>query len=47
LPAENILILNTEKVQENLVKSLAEVMEFVGLHPLEDTTSDFWKETGG
>ncbi|XP_065885583.1 carbohydrate sulfotransferase 15-like [Dysidea avara] len=35
-PAENILILNTEQFQDNSVKSLAEVMEFVGLHPLED-----------
>ena len=25
-------------MQENLIKSLAEVMEFVGLCPLEDTT---------
>ncbi|XP_065885273.1 carbohydrate sulfotransferase 15-like [Dysidea avara] len=35
-PAENILILNTEQFQDNSVKSLAEVMEFVGLRPLED-----------
>ena len=35
-PAENILILNTEQMQENSVKRLAEVMEFVGLRPLEN-----------
>ncbi|XP_065884783.1 heparan sulfate glucosamine 3-O-sulfotransferase 1-like [Dysidea avara] len=35
-PAENILILNTEQMHDNSVKSLTEVMEFVGLPPLED-----------
>jgi len=35
-PAENILILNTEQFLDNSVKSLAEVMEFVGLQPLDD-----------
>ena len=35
-PAENIIILNTEQFRENSVKSLAEVMEFVGLRPLDD-----------
>ena len=35
-PAENILVLNTEQMQENSVKRLAEVMEFVGLRPLEN-----------
>ncbi|XP_065886025.1 heparan sulfate glucosamine 3-O-sulfotransferase 1-like [Dysidea avara] len=35
-PAENILILNTEQMHDNSVKSLAEAMKFVGLQPLED-----------
>ena len=35
-PAENMIILNTEQFRDNSVKSLAEVMEFVGLQPLED-----------
>ena len=35
-PAENILILSTEQFQNNPVKSIAEVMKFVGLQPLED-----------
>ena len=35
-PAENIIILNTEQFLDNSVRSLAEVMEFVGLRPLDD-----------